>query len=546
VTSGLREEWGQPPPQGQSPSEARVSAGLSEQLLSQLSEFVAAQMGLYFPRERWPELERGLQSAAREFGAANAEACARWLLAAPLTRNQIEILAADLTVGETYFFRDQRSFEILGEQVLPELMRARSGAEKRLRIWSAGCCTGEEPYSIAIWLDRVLPGLQQWHVTILATDVNPRFLRKAAAGVFREWSFRGAPPWLKESYFVPVDAQRFELLPRIRERVKFAYLNLAQDTYPSLATDTNAMDLIFCRNVLMYFAPEQAGTVITKLYRALIDAGWLIVSPSETSSQLFCQFASMHFDGAILYKKQSGAASAPAPAFWTQMPAGRLHEDASAAPSFALDSVAAPAPSVFPVQLSSSMPLGSGPVGAEAIRTIEQESPANPEKPAPYAEALALFERGNYLEAAQLLKADPASLRGSAQSWALLARICANLGDLAEARSWAEKAVAANKLDAGLHYLRAIILQEQGIEEEAVASLKRALYLATDFVLAHFALGHLARRHGKSSEADKHFSNALTLLQRYQADEVLPHSDGLAAGRLGEMIRSTRPMDDAA
>ena len=132
------------------------------------------------------------------------------------------------------------------------------------------------------------------------------------------------------------------------------------------------------------------------------------------------------------------------------------------------------------------------------------------------------------------------------ESSALLARTCANLGELTEAREWAEKAIAADKLDARLHYLRAIILQEQGATEEAVASLKRALYLDPDFVLAYFTLGNLALRHRRFKEADKQFTNALILLKRYQNDEMLPLSDGLAAGRLKEMIQSTMAMERPA
>lgn len=160
---------------------------LPDALLSRLSDFLEAQMGLHFPRARWRDLERGIAAASRESGYAQAEAYIQWLLSAPLTRTQIEGLASHLTVGETYFFREKRSLDILEQQILPELLRARAQTEKHLRIWSAGCCTGEEPYSIAMLLDRLIPDSENWNLTILATDINPRFLRKAVQGIYGTW-----------------------------------------------------------------------------------------------------------------------------------------------------------------------------------------------------------------------------------------------------------------------------------------------------------------------------------------------------------------------
>lgn len=512
-----------------------MTHGLSDLLLSQLSEFVARHMGLHFPRERWRDLERGLRSATPEFGAPNVEACAQRLLSASLTKQQIEILANHLTVGETYFFREQRSFALFEDYILPELIRSRQGAERHLRIWSAGCCTGEEPYSIAMMLDRVLPAPRQWRVTILGTDVNPRFLQKAAEGVFGEWSFRNAPPWLKERYFAPVGTSRFAILPRIKEMVTFTYLNLAEDTYPSLTNNTNAMDLIFCRNVLMYFAADHVRTVIHNLHRSLVDGGWLSVSPTETSTQLFSPFMPIHFDGAIFYRKESKPSPALASPSREKRTAVARNEDTHVPPASiqpALSSIPTPPPQVLPQQSKG-----------ELIAPPTEASQPTGSQSSPYQEALALCAHGNYLEAARKLKAEPELQEATATRAALFARIYANLGDLSEARRWAEKAIDVDKLDAGLHYLHAMILQEQGVMEETGASLKRALYLDPDFVLAYFALGNLALRHQRAKEAAKQFTTALSLLQRYRDDEVLPLSDGLAAGRLRAMIQSTMSME---
>ena len=170
---------------------------ISDTTLSELSEFVAARIGLHFPQERWRDLARGLNSAARDFEFADAESCARWLLSATLTKSQLEALAPHLTVGETYFFREGKSLNALTNQILPELIRSRRHSERRLRIWSAGCSTGEEAYTLAILLDRLLSDMKDWQVTILATDINAMSLGKASEGDYSEWSFRGTRLWVK-------------------------------------------------------------------------------------------------------------------------------------------------------------------------------------------------------------------------------------------------------------------------------------------------------------------------------------------------------------
>jgi len=156
---------------------------------------------------------------------------------------------------------------------------------------------------------------------------------------------------------------------------------------------------------------------------------------------------------------------------------------------------------------------------------------------------MALLEQGNYAQAVRKLKEDRAQLEAAEaapEMSSLLARACANSGNLAEARHWVEKAIAQDKIDPAWHYLRAIIVQEQGAFEEADVSLKRAIYLDPNFVLGHFALGNQMLRRGKATQADKHFRNALAALAGYPADALVPHSDGLAAGRLRELIESIR------
>lgn len=506
-----------------------------EPLWTRLGECLATQMGLHYPKERWSDLKRGLAAAAPAFGMPSAQACAHWLLSAPLTRHQVEVLARHLTIGETYFFREKKSFEILEAHILPQLLRARAGA-RRLRIWSAGCCTGEEPYSVAILLSRMIPDLRNWNISILATDIDPDFLRKAARGVYSNWSFREIPTGIRERYFHKTQDGHFEVAPEIKAMVTFAYLNLAQDGWPSVDNGTNAIDIIFCRNVLMYFESAHAKRVLSQLSRSLPDDGWLLVNPVEMPHGALPGLEPAHFPDMIVYRKSRPAHS-------------EQHPPATIDPvtDHFTDPYTPPYAPPFPV-----VPAGPGLTDALAAKDLLTE-PA-PEMAAPHAtqpppstrpahpplqHALALYAQGHYAdairEATQVLSMHP----GDAAAMALLARTHANLGQLDQALARCQQAVATDKLNSGRWHLLATILQELGQPDDAAAALRRALYLAADNALAHFALGNLDRRQGRADHAKRHFRNALAILQAFSQEQVLPESEGMTAGRLAEIIQST-------
>src|SRR5262249_24082640 len=153
-------------------------------------------------------------------------------LASAEGRPALDELLEALTIGETHFFRNRAQFAALESHILPELI-ARRRDTRQLRVWSAGCASGEEPYSLAIAIERQLPDVADWQVLILATDINRQALEKARRGVYGAWSFREVPPEVQASYFIP-RGREFEIVPRVRERVTFAYLNLAAEGYPSL------------------------------------------------------------------------------------------------------------------------------------------------------------------------------------------------------------------------------------------------------------------------------------------------------------------------
>ncbi len=502
-----------------------MTAGISKELLGRISDYVAQRTGLYFPETRWQDLERSLGDAARDFGFEDAEACARWLLLSPLTKRQIEALARRLTVGETYFFRDSKGFDLLEEKVLPELIHKRRESGKYLRIWSAGCASGEEPYSIAILLRRLIPDIGDWNITILASDINTSFLEKAEKGIYGEWSFRDVPAWVRQGFFRNVGKGRFELLPELRKGVTFFYHNLAEDAYPSLANHTNALDLILCRNVLMYFSDENQREVVRKFHRCLVNGGWLMVGPAEMSATQSSSFLPAQFSGAALYRKD--IVSCRVPAEEERADSGQRMSDSGVPP--------------FKEQSELPTPLHGDP-GIPPLAVL----PVSKEQADPYGEALKLYERGCYPEAEEKVSALLAADGGNGPALALLSRICANQGQLEEARDLCERAVAADRLNPAYYYLHAAVLSEMGQEDESKTCLTRALYLDQNFVLAHFALGNLARRKGMKREGERHFENALSILRTYLPDAIVPESEGMTAERMIEIISAALPEKTSA
>lgn len=484
----------------------------------QLSELIAARTGLHFPPERRADLRRALGEAAIDFGCESGDACAERLLNSPPSNEELRKLARHLTIGETYFFRERPSFNALAAHVLPLLIHHKRGGDRRLRLWSAACSTGEEAYSLAMLVQQVLPDWQDWQVSILGTDLNPQSLRKAEAGVYGQWSFRDCPRDLRERFFSPVGDRRHRVRAELREMVTFAELNLSEDAFPSLSNDTNAMDLILCRNLLIYFTPAHARRLIGNLRQSLVDEGWLIVSPSECSQALFTGFVPVNFPGSILYRKRNA-------------------QDVSrdAVPVVVAEPLQPSANLVAPLtDLEVSVMLTPAP------SPLATASPSDAiDWPRELAAAESAYAQGEYVDTSTRLRALlPATGQPSEKLrvLALLTRALANQGVLDEALDASERWIATDKLDAAAHYLHAMVLQELGERARARAALNCAVYLQPEFTLAHFALGNHARAEARVAEARRHFDNAARLLAGLAADDPVPESEGLTAGRLREII----------
>ena len=206
-------------------------------------------------------------------------------------------LVEHLTVGETYFLRDPAQVAALRETILPEVVQRR-GEERRLRMWSAGCSTGEEPYTLAMLL--LEKHLADWDLTIVGTDVNRESLRTAREGRYPAWSFRATPDYVRDRYFDPVHGG-WRLIEPVRKMVRFAWMNLGAEALMPPAAD---LDLIVCRNVTIYFDDEATQ----RLYRALINAlsaeGWLVLGPSDPMPADRSAIERVEASGTVLWRRK--------------------------------------------------------------------------------------------------------------------------------------------------------------------------------------------------------------------------------------------------
>jgi chemotaxis protein methyltransferase CheR len=226
------------------------------------------------------------------------------LLAAPVSRDaELRQLLNETTIGETCLFRSQPQLDALRKVILPELILAKSKqATKRLRIWSAGCSTGEESYTLAMNMLEESERLKGWSVEILATDLNDRSVETAKAGIYGPYALRSTTDYFKRKYFSPVDEQKLQVRPEVQKLITFSRLNLQDE---SKMLFMKGMDLIFCCNVLIYFDGPSKSKVIQQFFGNLNFGGYFFLGTSESLMKLNDQFHLVHFPGSIGYWKPS-------------------------------------------------------------------------------------------------------------------------------------------------------------------------------------------------------------------------------------------------
>jgi chemotaxis protein methyltransferase CheR len=490
---------------------ARDISALGDGDYIRFSQLLLDHCGLHFSERRRAELELGVRHAFAASTCADLDEYYRLLQDPRVGAMEMDRLINAVTVNETHFFRDAAQFDALYQHVLPDLIE-RKRSMRTLRIWSAGCASGEEPYSIAMLLRDLLPDVDEWAITVLGTDVNTEALDRARKAIYGEWAFREdrAKLW-RLRYFRP-HGNRYELLPEVRRMVSFARLNLAQASYPAYETNTTLMDLILCRNVTIYLSADITQQVVDGLYEALVDGGWLVVGHSEPSLYTYRRFQARNFPDTILYQRTGQPAILPME--WDLSPMGRI---AQPLPIFTVT------PVYIPAQTDSTLPVSPPPV-----------SPA--EEPDPFELARELIEYGHSEEARDVLLKVIKTRPGYAPALALLGQAYANLGEWHEAERWCRQAVRLNNLMLDAYYTLALVLQHQSRLDEAIDAMKKVVYIDRNYVLGHFGLADLYHNKGQLPQAFKSLDNARRLLERYTDDQIVPGSGGITAGRLRETV----------
>jgi chemotaxis protein methyltransferase CheR len=443
---------------------------MSETDFRLVADFVSERAGISFATMRPGFVEGGIRRAAKKAGIADISS---YLATLAIDESRFLELMSELTVSETYFFREPAQFGFVRGELLPELTRARPTGH-RVRAWSAGCASGEEAYSLAILFEQA--GIAD-HWPILATDLSASALRKARRGVYGAWSFRGQGADLTDTYFRR-RGNGLEILERFRDRVTFRVGNLL-NSWPKPLRDEGLMDLVLCRNVLIYFRADAIAQVAANLWSALAEDGWLLTGASDPPLTEFAPFEVVVTRSGVHYRRKARFAR------------------------------------VRPASRASAKPL------PEPIMV----APTPPRPPAPV-----VLKRTE-----PSIKTPPSA---TIEDYEGRIRAFRSEGDAQAAKRESDEAIAKFPTACSLHFLRAMLLLDLGELEEAARASRRAIYLDRNLAMGHLALGTILERMGEADQASRAYRSAWSLLAARPSHEVVAFSENSEAGFLAEVARA--------
>lgn len=477
--------------------------------LARFAAAVAARLGFRIEAER-----------ARELVEQRAEACgepiARYLhrldAADP---SELRVLARELTVGETYFLRHGEQFRAFVDVVVPDRL-----ARGALRVLSAGCSSGEEPYTLAMLLRESFPDQR---FELFAVDLNPESIARARTGRYSRWSLRATPPELEQRWFQR-EGRDVVVVPELRARVTFEPANLLED---GVLTSRGRWDVVFCRNVMMYFTEERADALIARFAHALAPGGYLFLGHAETLRDRTDDFALCHTHGAFYYQRRPTVAS-------------------GGVDLRALEDRAAAAPDVLAPQWYDDIRAATRRVHAMVDDALDPARPVPPEARRPPPPTLRkelpaireLLAQERFGEALEKLEQMRATAVDNPDVATLHALVLTHAGRFDEAREACRDVLAADSSSAGANYLLALCCDSTGDTLGAARCAEIAAQLDPSFAMPRMHLGLLARRTGARDLASRELTRAIALLEGEAQARLELYGGGFSRQALLAMCRA--------
>jgi len=463
---------------------------------------IAARLGLHFDDGKLDDLADLLRARIDATGASGTDEYTRRLDA-----NEVATLAERLTVGETYFFRYREQFDAF------EGALAAFGT-RSLRILSAGCATGDEPYSLAIAIFERAPTLAA-RTEIVAFDVNPAAVAKARTARYAPWALREVSDEIRARYFAR-DGSSYKVAPEVRAMVRFERRNLIDDDAAFFADDV--FDVVFCRNVIMYFDAETMRTVMQRVSRALRPGGLLFLGHAETLRGISNDFHLRHAHETFFYERKSERTALAA-----IDPVRPRDASAEIARTIAFDD----ASWVDVIRRASER---------VAHLSAERQVPARAAI-APRVErakVLDMVRAERFGDALAMLGASDADL----ESKLLRAVLLTNQGELARAETLCGEILASDDLHAGAHYVKALCREHASDRDGALEHDRMATYLEPTFAMPHLHVGILERRAGNLERARAALVRALELIPAEDPSRILLFGGGFSREALGALCRN--------
>lgn len=490
---------------------------LSEDELTLFQEFILAESGLNFEEGNSQALQAALSERLQKLGLKSYSAYYNFLKYNP--EGVLELLEFFdlLTIGETHFFRNKPHFDALKGSILPEIIQKKMySSDKSIRVWSAGCSRGDEAYSVAMVIMDILPDYKDWNISILGTDINRNALIQAKEAIYGRREVGNLPPEYLDGYFEKRGGQ-FILSRDVKELARFEYHNLAKG--PFTLEGMQNLDIIFCRNVTIYFKLETTKEVIEKFYDCLINDGYLFIGHAETLWQITNKFKTVEFPQTFIYKK-------------SLFPKEEALRPFIAVPEINLEELAFFKESLRPeveflqenkpqAQVGVSMP-------GRTERPIEEKEKLDLD----YRKALKLFSDKKYDQSIALLDKIITQDKNQVRAYFSKANILANQAKYKEAVSELDKIIEVDNLYVEAYYLLGVLLYNIGDVQGAEAQFRKVIYIDPDIVLAYFSLGNVYLYQKKFSKAFREFSNAVRLLEKRPPEADVKFCEDLTVGFL--------------